>query len=190
MIERSFRVQNRRKIHERRENVAQIWRRRGRRGTQVFRLDPGSCVEEIYGALPPITVISRYDVLFQRFGGAALISLGIKIIIISRPSPENCRRCLSFSRYARGSPFFELPSTALPGGQIVLVKRSRAPRLYCHGYWQSRGETGFTDNVGNSRESIRRDSPAGSDRLEREKNMIRYLNSADLSSLLRRSQLS
>lgn len=82
------------------------------------RLDPCSCIDlrglaAYYGNF----TVRR---LFLRFEGAALISLGIKIIIISRPSPENCRRCLSFSRYVRAS--IHSP----PGGQIVLVKRSRS----------------------------------------------------------------
>ena len=84
----------------------------------------GSCVAEIYGLA---AYYGNFTVrcLFLRFGGAGLISLGIKIIIISRPS-RKLPACLSFSRYDFGNGRLSSFHPQPPGGQT-----GHLLRLYC-----------------------------------------------------------
>ena len=74
----------------------------------------GSCVAEIYGLA---AYYGNFTVrcLFLRSRGAGLISLGIKIIIISRPS-RKLPACLSFSRYDFGNGRLSSFHPQPPGG--------------------------------------------------------------------------
>ena len=97
-------------------------RRKRERERERERL--GSCVAEIYGLA---AYYGNFTVrcLFLRFGGAGLISLGIKIIIISRPS-RKLPACLSFSRYDFGNGRLSSFHPQPPGGQT-----GHLLRLYC-----------------------------------------------------------
>ena len=85
----------------------------------------GSCVAEIYGLA---AYYGNFTVrcLFLRSGGAGLISLGIKIIIISRPS-RKLPACLSFSRYDFGNGRLSSFHPQPPGGG----QAGHLLRLYC-----------------------------------------------------------
>lgn len=104
-------------------------------------------VAEIYGLA---AYYGNFTVrcLFLRSGAAGLISLGIKIIIISRPS-RKLPACLSFSRYDFGTVAFRA-SIHSPGVQDPACE----PRAVFTAVSQSRRATSFTDNVENSRRSI------------------------------------